>query len=183
MLDVIALAAVAFCISSWSDGSRLIVASFCALQPCCVAVSALVRAEPFDKTHGIYALWSSFAVSLVLTFVQAMMSVRNSVTVHDLECLLTESMSLLCTGATASHACLLLLQSRSARLEYLLIALWCAVSIRLLAILGYGTLRCFLAAHFLVECYVVIVSGEEWLAPIFIPLSILLALRVDEIFR
>jgi hypothetical protein len=102
----ILLTIVAALFVSRSDGSRLIASCFCGLLPLCLSLIEAKENKRIENKEGILSLWTIFGLLFVLNFISAMVCVRNSVTARDLESLLVDSMSLLCTGVTSAHALL-----------------------------------------------------------------------------
>ena len=179
---VLTSAAAAYFVSS-SDGSRFLACSLCAIHPMSVAVDLLQRdkTEAEDVEGALKLVWIVFGLSFVINFIAAMVCVRNNVSIRDLEHLLQDSMSLLCTGVTSALALLnkqnretIIVEQSLALLFYIMLASGfnlslCLSVLTLVSVIILGNLQAF-----------TLLGAGKLLAVTCI--SIILAVRLEEIF-
>lgn len=181
MINLISSAITAYLISK-GDGARSLASCFCALNPLWIAMDKSLN---YTQTAGaldsrVISLWLAFGVSFVLTFISSMMSVRNTVTEQDLENLLVDTLSLLCTGAASGFSFLIWSHSlvdlkQTVFLEQIVACIsYCILSS------GLDGLNLYLASS--VTVVVSLFAFSNFQSIIGIYSSILLAFRLEEVF-
>ena len=180
MFKVVLSVAAAYFVSS-SDGSRLIASCFCGFLPLWLALVEAKEYTRIESKEGILSLWTMFGVLFVLDFVSAMVCVRNNVTARDLECLLVDSMSLLCTGATSAHTFLFWLGHQNLpKLEPLAIEQCSALLFYLMLLSGINEYLLFLGFHMaMVTMFLTLAHGQTVVCTY---IAVLLAFRLEELF-
>ncbi len=177
MLEVFFAVAAAFFVSS-SDGSRLIASCFCGLMPLILALIEAKGDPKNENKEGILSLWTIFSVLFVLDFVSAMVCVRINVTARDLESLLVDSMSLLCTGVTSAHAVLYWLYL-SPKPGHVAIEQCSALLFYLMLLCGVEPTELLFAFH-LAMCPMMLTTQGHTVFCTYI--AVLLAYRMEELF-
>jgi len=178
MLKVFLSAAAAYFVSR-SDGSRLIASCFCGLLPLWLVLVEAKEYTRLESKEGILSLWTMFGVLFVLDFVSAMVCVRNNVTARDLECLLVDSMSLLCTGVTSAHTFLFWL-NQPPKSETLAIEQCSALLFYLMLLSGLDTNLLFLGFHLaMVTMFLTLAHGQTVVCTY---IAVMLAFRLEELF-
>jgi hypothetical protein len=178
MFEVLFSVVAAYFVSR-SDGSRLIASCLCALQPLCLALIEAKEYTRSENKEGILSLWTIFGVLFVFDFVSAMVCVRNNVTARDLESLLVDSMSLLCTGVTSAHAFLFWLYLLP-KPEPLAIEQCSALLFYLMLLSGVNHIILFLGFNLaMVTMFLTFAHGQTVFCTCF---AVMLAFRVEELF-
>jgi hypothetical protein len=179
MFEILFAVAAAYFLSR-SDGSRLIASCFCGMLPLCLALIEAKEHKGNEKKEGILSLWTIFGVLFVVDFVSAMVSVRNTVTARDMERLLVDSMSLLCTGVPSAHALLFWLNLLP-KPEHLAIEQCSALLFYLMLFSGFNHKLLFVGFH-LAMAIMFLTLAPQGQTILSTCIAVMLAFRMEELF-
>jgi hypothetical protein len=185
-MEVLISSTTAYFISK-DDGARHLASLFCAINPMWIALDKSMKSltPEEERDFGIKSLWAAFGISFVVNFIASMISVRNTVTMDDLEKLLIDTMSLLCTGAASGYTFLMWDSTDAEQLFEFRRMISLEQSIALLSYfvmaLGCSELGVFVALSFTLAISLFVFGNFH--AMIGISISILLAVRLEETFR